>query len=728
MSDLHKPRTRGSLFPVLVLMVFFFAADASYSTAEFYGAYFKTAGLVEYGFLGILQAQAGILCILGGAAGRSWISSFSKTSALAIAHVFVFGWTLIANSNEHLPELAITAFLMSPSLFCGCLPFLVLRGFYGLHLTRDASDHIESYSLRIEDLLLAMIVIAGLLAIVQPVTSFVSPNDPGELSSTWMIAAACFVVASAVAVVPVSLIYFRATTRRYRAAVLLLFAMLGLIASSAVQVGYQVLNGTDLSSLFPGAILHLPLILYLGLSTGLFSMGLMALHWSGFRWVTVANNRSPNKHIGPLVEPSASIALDGSFRMKNRIAAAVIILSSIALLAAISYFNSERLKLAETFGNLNSKFIRNGGYVRHQDHVPVSMRVPASSLDSTIDLHQFRSLRSLSLSGNQLTESNLRAIHKMTSLTDLDISRTSFSDSAVEHLIQRRGYLEKLSLAGTKVTLTGVNKILSGRLVQLLDIGDLNLDDDAMKVLNVQKVKGLSLRGNPITDKSLSYLASLPYLDLSDTHCDGSELGLLTNVLTLKLDGTSVDDAAIAQLFASNTVLTRLSLRNTQVTDATLKTLAQQTQLVELELGDGETTVAGLEAATFAPLNLLALNSRKFTGELFATWRPTVRRLDLSHSGVSDSDVHLLANILNLQELSLAHCDVTDESLKKLAELNLEKIDLTGTKVTATAAVELFPQSTAVYVSPSQCSPEQLANANPRSSLRIGIDFNAKDY
>ncbi|MCE3014752.1 MAG: hypothetical protein LW870_02720 [Pirellula sp.] len=60
--------------------------------------------------------------------------------------------------------------------------------------------------------------------------------------------------------------------------------------------------------------------------------------------------------------------------------------------------------------------------------------------------------------------------------------------------------------------------------------------------------------------------------------------------------------------------------------------------------------------------------------------------------------------------------------------MNLEKIDLTGTKVTATVAVELIPQATAVYVSPSQCSPEQIANANPRSSLLIGIDFNAKNY
>ena len=270
MSDQPKPGTRGSRLPILAMLLLFFVADASYSTAEFYGSYFKTADLVEYGFLGILQAQAGILCILGGAAGRSWISSFSKTSALAIVSAFLFQLGVFSNSDEHVSELAITAFIMPPILFCGCVPFLALRGLYGWHLTRGTSEHSECYGLRIEDLLLAMIVIAGLLAIVQPVSSFASSNDPDEFSSTWMIAAACCMVASAIAVVPVSLIYFRVSTRRHRVAVLLSFALLGLVASSAVQIGYQVLDGADLSSIFPDAILRLPLMLYLGLSTGLF--------------------------------------------------------------------------------------------------------------------------------------------------------------------------------------------------------------------------------------------------------------------------------------------------------------------------------------------------------------------------------------------------------------------------------------------------------------------------
>ena len=95
----------------------------------------------------------------------------------------------------------------------------------------------------------------------------------------------------------------------------------------------------------------------------------------------------------------------------------------------------------------------------------------------------------------------------------------------------------------------------------------------------------------------------------------------------------------------------------------------------------------------------------------------------MSHSAVSDSDVQHLGNVWNLQELSLAHCDLSDASLVQLGALNLTKIDLTGTKVTAAMIAKIFPKSTLVYIGASQCSPEEIANHNQPGSMRIGIPF-----
>ena len=171
-----------------------------------------------------------------------------------------------------------------------------------------------------------------------------------------------------------------------------------------------------------------------------------------------------------------------------------------------------------------------------------------------------------------------------------------------------------------------------------------------------------------------------------------------------------------------------LSLRQTRVTDETLKALAKHNNVFQLELGDGEITAEGLVATAFAPSERLALNALKFNGTLFETWKPRIRCLDMSRSGLCDADIHHLANITALQELSLAHCDVSDESLMKLEALNLTKLDLTGTKVTAAAVLKVFQGSTVVYLSPEQCSKEEIAKSNTQGGLRIGVPFDLERY
>jgi Leucine-rich repeat (LRR) protein len=321
----------------------------------------------------------------------------------------------------------------------------------------------------------------------------------------------------------------------------------------------------------------------------------------------------------------------------------------------------------------------------------------------------------------------LSSISKKSALRYVDLSHTSIDDSNVKHLFSRR-VLSKLSLAGTQLTVKGINEAIAGCSTFALDIGELDLDDEAMSQLKLQNQRGLILRGNPITDKSLEPLASLQYLDMSDTKCTGAALEHLTQVFTLKLDGTLVDDSVIAKLLSANTVLKRLSIRNTRVTDATLKALAQHVSLRGLEIGDGEITPEGLIATAFAPSDRLALNSRKFNGTVFANWRPGIRCLDMSDSGLSDADLHHLGNIIGLQELSLAHCDVSDESLEKLEALNLMKLDLTGTKVTATAVEKRFQGSPVVHLSPAQCSQEEIAQSNTRGGLQIGVRFDLERY
>ena len=707
-----KPRVRGSLLPLLVMLLLFLVADAF----GFYLIQGSTA--LNYYFMGVFQAQAGIFCILGGTVGRSWIFSFLQATALGVISVLLLYFVAVSGNDVPMAELTILACGVTPILlFCGCMPFLVLRCFFGSHLSRETTNFAEPYSLRIEDFFLAMTVVAGLLAIAFPAFAFVTEDNGGELT-TLLLIVALSTVASTVAVVPVSLLYFRASTRRSRTGVLILFATLGLFAYGAFMLGYQLWNRADIWLAFQGSRAN---VLYLTTSMIVFSLGLIVLHWSGFRWRTFPK---VNELIEPVDSPehSQSAVRPSSHRTSNRIAAAGIVLASIALTFAISYLKQERFRLAEKLMSLNSAFLVDGGYVLHLGHKPFALQVPPTTLNSDLDLSLFNGLRRISLAGTQLTEPTLSSIGKIDSLVEIDFSKTGIADSAVKYLSRKR-YIEKLSLAGTQFTVTGINAVMAGNIILTLDIGDLNLDDEALNQLQMKYISGLILRGNPVTDKSLVHLTTLTYLDLSRTQCDGAELDQLTSVASLILDETSVDDSAIAKLLASNSGLTRLSLRKTRVTDATLTTLAQYAPLMELELGDGEITADGLVAAAFAPTDRLALNARKFTGNVFDAWKPTIRRLDMSRSGVSDSDVQHLGNVWNLQELSLAHCNVSDASLTQHAALNLTKIDLTGTKVTAAMVAKIFPKKTLVYIGATQCSPEEIAHPDQPGSMRIGIPF-----
>ena len=718
MSESTLPLARGSLLPLSAMLLLFLCAD-------FFGMYFlQSTALQVFFFCGVYQAQAGIFCILAGAVGRSWIFSFLLSAVLSVSAILLFYCGDLWSIDLPWAEISMLACGVVPLfLFCGCIPFLVLRSFFGWHLTRSTFESEQPYSLRIEDFFLAMVVVAGLLAAAPAAIGFAIG---GGFAGDWTvipIAAVLSMVASAIAVVPVCMVYFRTSTRHGRTAVLFLFAFLGLATATAIQLGIQLWNGASLGSALVGSITTL---LYLTTSSVLFSIGLVVLHWSGFRLQSIAKARESTDATDPLTD-SPSLATSSSYRKKNRIAAAGLVVGSIAISLCISYFTNERLKLTETYQRLNSTFLLEGGYVEHQGYKPVALRVPANMESSKLDLSQFKGLGTITLAGTKLAESTLNEIGKMDSLMDIDVSQTALDDSDLMRLVRTTGFV-RLSLAGTQVTVQGINHAMSSCRITTLDIGYLGLDDDSVEKLRIQDVLRLILRGNPITDKSLAYLTTLSYLDLSGTHCDGSEFGLLRNVKSLLLDETSVNDAAIANLLASNSVLTRLSLRNTRVTDATLIALQKYQLLMELELGDGEITAKGLESAVLTPSDRLALNSRKFTGSIFQSWKPTIRRLDMSRSGVTDADVYLLASVGGLQELSLAHCDVSDASVEKLVAMNLMKIDLTGTKITSAMAAKLFPLPTEVYVSPSQCSPEELDRPYPQSALRIGLRYDAQKF
>ena len=246
--------------------------------------------------------------------------------------------------------------------------------------------------------------------------------------------------------------------------------------------------------------------------------------------------------------------------------------------------------------------------------------------------------------------------------------------------------------------------------VYKLDIGGLLLTDADLASIadrSIGQVQYLVLSGNPISNSGLlglkgSKLASaLSSLDLTDCKVDENSL-FLSQFDELILDGTQVTEAGLAAKLPMMTINRTPSFDRTAITDNILPSIAAS-RISILRLGETQITEQGLSALGSNSLQQLCLNSRKFTGAYFATWKPNLSSLDMSHSGVTDKEI---ANIVQLPglggSLDLSDTEVTDACLPLLAKSNVQVIFLCDTRVTAEGLTKIDWGYKRICISPTQ--------------------------
>ena len=122
------------------------------------------------------------------------------------------------------------------------------------------------------------------------------------------------------------------------------------------------------------------------------------------------------------------------------------------------------------------------------------------------------------------------------------------------------------------------------------------------------------------------------------------QVGRLTSLQQLRLDESSVSDAALAHLSALSN-LSRLNLEGTHISDAGLAHLTGLTKLSILDIDGTRVTDAGL-------IHLEGLTN--------------LSTLRLDGTRVTDAGLVHLKRLTNLSELSLAGTKVTDAGMKEL--------------------------------------------------------------
>lgn len=176
-------------------------------------------------------------------------------------------------------------------------------------------------------------------------------------------------------------------------------------------------------------------------------------------------------------------------------------------------------------------------------------------------------LRSLNLTGAQITDAGLANVKGMKGLQRLQLGQTKVTDAGLAYLVGLTE-LELLNLSDVKVTDRGLQHLKALTELRSLGMGSYfnggGITDAGLTNLkDLTKLESLSLNGAKITGAGLEHLKGL------------------TNLESLELEKTGVDDAGLDHL-KGLTKLRLLEVGDTKVTDEGVKRLRQMLPCCEI--------------------------------------------------------------------------------------------------------------------------------------------------
>jgi internalin A len=194
-------------------------------------------------------------------------------------------------------------------------------------------------------------------------------------------------------------------------------------------------------------------------------------------------------------------------------------------------------------------------------------------------------LRVLSLAYcRHVSDVGIGTLRELSSLTELDLSRTPITSDALKHLKELRS-LHSLSLSSTLI------------------------DDEGLEHLSaLSSLRSLALNNTEVTDigiSSLSQLQQITHLDVGLTRITDeaiATISLFDKLDTLDVHETRVTDVGLGLAVRSLPRLQSLNLSGTSITDMGLSQLKGLKHLWELHLwGCSDITVVGLSALAEVP-------------------------------------------------------------------------------------------------------------------------------
>ena len=196
-------------------------------------------------------------------------------------------------------------------------------------------------------------------------------------------------------------------------------------------------------------------------------------------------------------------------------------------------------------------------------------------------------------------------------------------------------------------------------------------------IAKLTNLKTLRFTNNgPLTDAGMEQLAGLKNLEqfsFVGTKITGrayAKFAGFTKLTRVSHRGSSIDDEGLKELCEHLPNLESISLAHAKFTDAGAVHLAKLTKLKGLELGTHNATPAALKNLTKLPLESIQLGEGFHSAEAFTIVKavPTLRKLSVTDGGkLADADLSLIADITQLESLSMDKLPLPDERLSALS-------------------------------------------------------------
>ena len=340
-----------------------------------------------------------------------------------------------------------------------------------------------------------------------------------------------------------------------------------------------------------------------------------------------------------------------------------------------------------------------------------------------------RPVLEVDFSGTGIENDVLAVLSELPELQVLDVSATCIDDQGLSHL-KHVPKLRSFRAHGCSIGDDGLAAL--GKLSDLdsLDLTGSRITDAGLAQLSACiKLRELTLTGTSVSDAGLKPLASLPelcVLGLFATRVRGPGLAEFKHLISLDLRATDIDDEGLANL-AQLTKLTVLDLSRTLVKGEGLRHLQGMKSLRSLRIAsaynvkyEAQLDIQHLPALTSlreldltnsiwaeglpALSALTGLERLVLDDCMLGVWCPVItvedeeraakhqvglprylrplvnlKDLRLSHTGITDEWLDVIATMSKLESLDLSNNALTDDGLSQLSRLtNLERLNLSS--------------------------------------------------